>query len=85
MYLLEIKSASVDVNVPEIIPDKTADIENPNFGDNVTYTVTVTNGGNADAKAVVVRDVLGKDLKFVSATILIPLMKLPIPLHGLLM
>ena len=62
------KSASVDVNVPEIIPDKTADIENPNFGDNVIYTVTVTNGGNADAKAVVVRDVLGKDLKFVSAT-----------------
>ena len=62
------KSASVDVNVPEIIPNKTADIENPNFGDNVTYTVTVTNGGNADAKEVVVRDVLGKDLKFVSAT-----------------
>ncbi len=83
MYLLEIKSASVDVNVPEIIPDKTADIENPNFGDNVTYTVTVTNGGNADAKAVVVRDVLGKDLKFVSATI--PLMKLQIHLPGLLM
>ena len=62
------KSASVDVTVPEIIPNKTADIENPNFGDNVTYTVTVTNDGNADAKAVVVRDVLGKDLKFVSAT-----------------
>ena len=62
------KSDSVDVNVPEIIPNKTADIENPNFGDNVTYTVTVTNDGNADAKAVVVRDVLGKDLKFVSAT-----------------
>ena len=62
------KSASVDVNVPEIIPNKTADIENPNFGDNVNYTVTVTNDGNADAKAVVVRDVLGKDLKFVSAT-----------------
>ena len=62
------KSSSVDVNVPEIIPNKTADIENPNFGDNVTYTVTVTNDGNADAKAVVVRDVLGKDLKFVSAT-----------------
>ena len=62
------KNASVDVNVPEIIPNKTADIENPNFGDNVTYTVTVTNDGNADAKAVVVRDVLGKNLKFVSAT-----------------
>lgn len=57
-----------NVTVPEIIPNKTVDIENPNFGDNVTYTVTVTNDGNADAKAVVVRDVLGKDLKFVSAT-----------------
>ena len=62
------KSASVDVNVPEIIPNKTADIENPNFGDNVTYTVTVTNDGNADAKQVVVRDVLGEGLKFVKAT-----------------
>ena len=62
------KTSAVDVDVPEIIPDKTADIENPNFGDNVTYTVTVTNGGNADAKAVVVHDVLGKGLKFVSAT-----------------
>ena len=62
------KTSSVNITVPEIIPNKTADIENPNFGDNVTYTVTVTNDGNADAKAVVVRDVLGKDLKFVSAT-----------------
>ena len=62
------KSASVDVNVPEIIPNKTADIENPNFGDNVNYTVTVTNDGIGDAKDVVVRDVLGEGLKFVSAT-----------------
>ena len=62
------KTSSVNITVPEIIPNKTADIENPNFGDNVTYTVTVTNDGNADAKEVVVRDVLGKDLKFVSAT-----------------
>ena len=62
------KSASVDVNVPEIIPDKTADIENPNFGDNVTYTVTVTNDGIGDANNVVVKDTLGKGLKFISAT-----------------
>ena len=27
-----------NVTVPEIIPDKTANITNPNFGDNVTYT-----------------------------------------------
>ena len=62
------KTSSVDIAVPEIIPDKTANVTDANFGDNVTYTVTVTNDGNADAKAVVVRDVLGKDLKFVSAT-----------------
>ena len=62
------KSASVDVNVPEIIPNKTADIENPNFGDTVTYTVVVTNNGVGDAKQVVVRDILDKGLKFVKAT-----------------
>ena len=62
------KTASVNVTVPEIIPDKTANITNPNFGDNVTYTVTVTNDGIGDAQDVVVRDVLGEGLKFVSAT-----------------
>ena len=62
------KTVGVNVTVPEIIPDKTANISNPNFGDNVTYTVTVTNDGIGDAKDVVVRDVLGEGLKFVSAT-----------------
>ena len=56
------------MTVPEIIPDKTANISNPNFGDNVNYIVTVTNDGIGDAKDVVVRDVLGEGLKFVSAT-----------------
>ena len=62
------KTVGVNVTVPEIIPDKTANISNPNFGDNVNYTVTVTNDGIGDAKDVVVRDVLGEGLKFVSAT-----------------
>ena len=62
------KTTGVNVTVPEIIPDKTANITNPNFGDNVTYTVTVANDGIGDAKDVVVRDVLGEGLKFVSAT-----------------
>ena len=57
-----------NVTVPEIIPDKTANISNPNFGDNVNYTVTVTNDGIGDAKDVVVRDVLGEGLTFVDAT-----------------
>ena len=62
------KTTGVNVTVPEIIPDKTANISNPNFGDNVNYTVTVTNDGIGDAKDVVVRDVLSEGLKFVSAT-----------------
>ena len=62
------KTAGVNVTVPEINPDKTANITNPNFGDKVDYTVTVTNDGIGDAKDVVVRDVLGEGLKFVSAT-----------------
>ena len=62
------KTAGVNVTVPEINPNKTVSIENPNFGDDVTYTVTVSNDGIGDAKAVVVRDVLGEGLKFVSAT-----------------
>ena len=62
------KTVGVNVTVPEIIPDKTANISNPNFGDNVNYTVTVTNDGIGDAKDVVVRDILGEGLKFVSAT-----------------
>ena len=62
------KTASVNVTVPEINPNKTANIENPNFGDNVTYTVTVSNDGIDDANNVVVKDTLGKGLKFISAT-----------------
>ena len=61
-------TASADVVVPEIIPDKTANITNPNFGDKVDYTVTVTNDGIGDANNVVVKDILGEGLKFVSAT-----------------
>ena len=62
------KSSSVNIAVPEIIPGKSVDVENPNFGDTVTYTVVVTNNGVGDAKQVVVRDTLDKGLKFVKAT-----------------
>ena len=62
------KSSSVNIAVPEIIPGKTVDVENPNFGDTVTYTVVVTNNGVVDANQVVVRDILDKGLKFVKAT-----------------
>lgn len=62
------KTSKINVTVPEITPDKTVDNENPNFGDNVTYIVTVSNDGMGDANNVVVKDTLGKGLKFISAT-----------------
>lgn len=62
------KTTGVNVTVPEINPDKTVDNEIPNFGDNVTYTVTVTNDGIGDANNVVITDVLDKGLKFLNAT-----------------
>lgn len=62
------KTTGVNVTVPEINPDKTVDNEIPNFGDNVTYTVKVTNDGIGDANNVVITDVLDKGLKFLNAT-----------------
>ena len=62
------KSASVDVVVPEITPDKTVNITNPNFGDKVEYTITVSNNGVGDGKQVVVVDTLNEGLTFVSAS-----------------
>ena len=62
------KTAGVNVTVPEIIPDKTVNVANPNFGDNVTYTVTVSNDGIGDANNVVIVDRLGEGLTFVSAS-----------------
>ena len=62
------KTSSVDIAVPEIIPDKTANVTDANFGDNVTYTVTVTNDGDVDASQVVIVDQLGNGLKYVSSS-----------------
>ena len=57
-----------NVTVPEITPDKTVDNENPNFGDTVTYTVTVKNEGDGNAADVVIVDTLGKGLEYISST-----------------
>lgn len=62
------KTIFKNVDVPEINPDKTVDNEIPNFGENVTYTVKVTNDGIGDANNVVITDVLDKGLKFLNAT-----------------
>ncbi len=47
---------------------KSVDTSSPNVGDNVTFTVTVSNGGPDGATNVVVDDVLPSDLTFISGT-----------------
>lgn len=46
---------------------KTVDIANPNIGQNVVFTLTVSNAGPSVATGVVVRDALPAGLTFVSA------------------
>lgn len=48
--------------------EKTVDVNNPNDGDVVTYTLTVTNKGPENATGIVVTDKLPDGLTFVSST-----------------
>ncbi|WP_220607986.1 DUF11 domain-containing protein [Methanobrevibacter oralis] len=62
------KTARVNVTVPEVVPGKTVNNTSPNFGDKVSYTVTVSNDGSADSNNLVVVDTLDPGLVFVGAS-----------------
>lgn len=49
--------------------EKTSSIANPQCGDNVTYTIKVTNLGPGDSKAVKVMDLLPAGIKYLSHTV----------------
>ena len=51
----------------DIVVTKQADVETPTVGDNVTYTVTVTNAGPSNATGVVLDDALPPGVLLVSA------------------
>ena len=61
-------TATVDVPGADLTLAKTVDDATPNEGQNVTYTVTLTNNGPDAATGVDVTDVLPAGLAFVSAT-----------------
>jgi uncharacterized repeat protein (TIGR01451 family)/fimbrial isopeptide formation D2 family protein len=60
-------SASLSTRVVDIAVVKVADNPTPNVGTQVTFTVTVSNGGPDGATQLVIRDVLPTKLSFVSA------------------
>ena len=55
-------------NDSDVVLTKVVDNSTPNEGDTVTYTITATNNGQAEATSLVVTDTMDPGLTFVSAT-----------------
>ena len=65
----DIDSVTVDApSTADLSLNKTVNNATPNVGQNVTFTITVANGGPDGATGVVVEDLLPAGLTFVSAT-----------------
>ena len=62
-------SAAVSCCTADIAVSKTVDNLTPNFGSNVTYTVTATNNGPADATGLQLTDQLPAGLVYSSSTV----------------
>ncbi len=56
-----------NVNIADLSLTKTVSDETPIVGDDITFTITVSNAGPEDATGVVIEDVLPDGLTFVSA------------------
>ena len=61
-------SATETPQQADLAVTKTVSDSNPNVGDNVTFTITVTNNGLNPATNVTVQELVGSGLVFVSAT-----------------
>ncbi|MGL5066529.1 MAG: DUF7507 domain-containing protein [Sarcina sp.] len=59
----------IDVIIPKVILEKSADIEVATIGDIITYTLVATNTGEIDVFDVIVKDLLEPDINFIEGSI----------------
>ncbi|MFB9754621.1 isopeptide-forming domain-containing fimbrial protein [Paenibacillus hodogayensis] len=68
-YVVNGNAIQVDINAPKISVVKSANASGVVLGDTITYTVTVSNSGTANAASIVVSDALPTGLTFVSGSV----------------
>ena len=62
------KTFNKNVTVPEIIPVKEVNSSDIHIGDEINYTIAVSNPGKTNATNIVIKDVLPEGLKFINAS-----------------
>lgn len=70
-YVVNGNGIQVDINAPRIVLNKSSSVGGTVVGDNVTYTVTVSNAGTAGAASVVLTDLLAPGSTFVPGSVVV--------------
>ncbi|OBZ13120.1 DUF11 domain-containing protein [Bacillus sp. FJAT-26390] len=68
-YVLNANAIQVDINAPIISVVLSDNVTGPTIGDIITYTVTVSNSGTANAASVVLTDTLSSNVSFVAGSV----------------
>ncbi|GLX67866.1 DUF7507 domain-containing protein [Paenibacillus glycanilyticus] len=68
-YVVNANAIQININSPTITVTKGANVSGVVVGDTVTYTVTVSNSGTANAASVVLTDALPTGLTFVTGSV----------------
>ncbi|MBP3964126.1 DUF11 domain-containing protein [Paenibacillus sp. DLE-14] len=70
-YVVNANALQININAPNISTTKSANVTGTVIGDTITYTVTVSNTGNANAASVVVSDAIPTGSTFVAGSVVV--------------